>query len=69
MCTGPASVTVRTENEPAPDQEHFFQIRFDPTDNSLNIPYVNTAQHNKFVRQASGPNMSGSAFCGHTLAS
>ena len=67
LCTGPSSVTVQTETEPAPDQEHFFQIRFDPTDNSLNIPYENTPGHNKFVRQAAGPNISGAATCGHVV--
>ncbi|MDQ3967489.1 MAG: hypothetical protein M3275_03735, partial [Thermoproteota archaeon] len=69
MCTGPSSITVRAANEAAVDQEHFFQIRFDPTDNSLNIPYENSGGHNKFVRQASGPNMTGTSFCGHTVAS
>jgi hypothetical protein len=67
MCTGPTSVTVRAAAEGVPDQEHFFQIRFDPTDGSLNIPYENTSGHNKFVRQASGPSMSGTPTCGHVV--
>lgn len=66
LCTGPTSVTVKTENESVVDQEHFFQIRFSP-DGALNIPYENTPAHNKFVRQASGPSMSGTPTCGHVV--
>lgn len=66
LCAGPASITTRVATESAPDQEHFFQIRFSP-DGALNRPYENTPGHNKFVRQASGPNMSGAPFCGHVV--
>lgn len=65
-CTGPASVTTKVAAERAPDQEHFFQIRFSP-DGALNLPYENQPAHNKFVRQTSGPTMSGSEFCGHVV--
>lgn len=68
ICSGPASVTTRIAQESAPDQEHFFQIRFSP-DGALNIPYENGAGHNKFVRQTSGPNISGAPYCGHVLVS
>jgi hypothetical protein len=66
ICTGPASITTRVAQETAPDQEHFFQIRFS-ADGALNLPYENMAGHNKFVRQAAGPNMSGSPICGNVL--
>lgn len=66
LCTGPASITRKISEESAPDQEHFFQIRFSP-DGALNVPYENAPGHNKFVRQSSGQSMSGTPFCGHTL--
>ncbi|HYH27984.1 MAG TPA: hypothetical protein VEA19_04300, partial [Actinomycetota bacterium] len=66
FCTGPASVTTKIANEAAPDQEHFFQIRYSP-DGALNIPYENNPGHNKYVRQTSGPSMSGSPICGHVV--
>lgn len=66
LCTGPTSVTTKAGNEAAPDQEHFFQIRFAP-DGSINVPYENSSGHNKFIRQASGPSMTRTPTCGHTV--
>ncbi|MFN2543152.1 MAG: hypothetical protein ABR600_01085 [Actinomycetota bacterium] len=65
LCTGPSSVTSKVESESAPDQVDFFQVKFSPTDNALNIPYENTPGQLKFVRQAAGANMTGTPTCGY----
>lgn len=67
VCTGPASNYARLQATRAQDQADFFQGEFS-ADNALNAPFTDRSnsqdQPIRYTRQAGGPNMDGTPFCG-----